>query len=107
MAEVTEDGRVEITLRDVWNAQHETTVQIAAIGTQLATLATRVDGRLDAGQTTMADHEVRMRLLEKAPSAADHEGRVRALEKFRYTLVGGVVMLQAMAMFAEYLFAHK
>ena len=104
---MADDGRVEITLRDVWNAQHETTVQLTAIGVQLATLSTRVDGRHDATLLTTSDHETRLRVLESAPSAADHEGRVRALEKFRYTLVGGVLMLQALAVFAEYLLSRK
>ena len=88
---MTDDGRVEITLRDVWDAQHASTVQLTAIGVQLATLTTRVDGRLDAGQLVATDHEARLRLLEK----------------FRYTLIGAVVALQALAATAEYLFTHK
>jgi hypothetical protein len=88
---VTDDGRVEITLRDVWEAQHDSAVQLSAISTQLASLTTRVDGRLDTAQQTTTDHEARLRLLEK----------------FRYTLMGAVVALQVLAGTAEYLFTHK
>ena len=88
---MTDDGRVEITLRDVWNAQHDNTIQLTAIGVQLATLTTRVDGRLDSAQVTSSDHEARLRLLEK----------------FRYTLLGTVVAFQVLAGTVQYLFTHK
>ena len=91
MFPVTDDGRVEITLRDVWEAQHDSAVQLSAISTQLASLTTRVDGRLDTAQLTTADHEARLRLLEK----------------FRYTLMGAVVAVQVLAGAVEYLLTHK
>lgn len=88
---MTDDGRVEITLRDVWEAQHGNAAQLTAISTQLASLTTRVDGRLDTTQLTITDHEARLRLLEK----------------FRYTLMGAVVALQVLAVAVEYMLAHK
>ena len=77
----TTDGRVEITIRDVYDAQQDSSRQLTAIGTQLATLTTRVDTRLDSGQATMADHEARL----------------RALERFRYTLLGAAVAASAIS----------
>lgn len=99
---------IEITLRDVYAEQRHTTEQLTAIGTQLATFTIRVDARLDSGQTKLDDHEQRLRLIEAAPKLpADHEARLRALEKFRFTLVGAVLALQACAVVVEYLLSRK
>lgn len=105
---MTDDGKVKVTLRDVWEAQHEQAKQLTAISTQLATLTTRVESRLDSAQTSAADHEARLRQLEKTtPDTGDQEGRIRALERFRYTLVGGVVVLQAATALVQYLLTRK
>jgi len=56
---------MDITLRDVWDEQRRTSGQLAAIATQVATLTTRVDLQLAAGQLRMADHEARLRTLER------------------------------------------
>jgi hypothetical protein len=76
-----QNGRVEITLRDVYDSQQVTSGQLTAIGTQLATLTTRVDIRLDAGQIKMAD-------LEQ---------RIRSLEKFKYALAGATLVVSALS----------
>jgi hypothetical protein len=67
---------MEITLRDVFDQQREMHSALTALTTTVATLSTRIDGRLDTGQTTMTDHEVRL----------------RALERFKYLLLGGCLL---------------
>jgi hypothetical protein len=75
------DGRFTITLRDVYEAQQAENGQLAAIGTQLATLTARVDERLGSGQRKMEDHEK----------------RIRAIERFRFTLVGAAMATSAVS----------
>ena len=69
-------GGMEITLRDVYDRQGIHAELLTGLNTQLATLSTRIDGRLNEGERTMTDHE----------------GRLRALERFRFTLVGGAIV---------------
>lgn len=69
-------GGMEITLRDVYDQQQTAHTALATLSTQLATLTTRIDGRLDTGQQTMTDHETRL----------------RALERFKYLLLGGCLL---------------
>ena len=69
-------GGMEITLRDVYDTQQTANQSLTALSTQLATLTTRIDGRLDTGQTTMTDHET----------------RIRSLERFKYLLLGGTLL---------------
>jgi hypothetical protein len=88
---VTGEG-VEITLRDVYDEQRHTAEQLAGIGTQLATLTTRVDARLDAGQVKMADHESRLRTIEgELPHGL--EKRVSGLERFRWQIAGALIVI--------------
>ena len=108
------EERIEITLRDVYSEQRHTTEQLTSIGTQLATLTTRVDARLDTGQHRLDDHEQRMRVVEAHPENAgvvtDHENRVRALERFRFTLMGAAAAFGALSasltLLIEYALTH-
>jgi hypothetical protein len=67
---------MEITLRDVYDQQATTSAAMSALTTQVATLAATINGRLDTGQTTMTDHETRL----------------RSLERFKYLLLGGCLL---------------
>jgi hypothetical protein len=67
---------MEITLRDVYDQQQAMHAAVTTLTTTVATLTTRIDGRLDTGQTTMTDHEIRL----------------RSLEKFKYLLLGGCIL---------------
>ena len=67
---------MEITLRDVYDQQATTAGAVSALGTQVATLSATINGRLDTGQTTMSDHET----------------RIRSLERFKYLLLGGCIL---------------
>ncbi len=67
---------MEITLRDVYDQQQAAHGTLTSLSTQLATLTTRIDGRLDTGETAMRDHET----------------RIRGLERFKYLLLGGCVV---------------
>ena len=84
-------ARMEITLRDVYEAQQQTNTQVGGLVTQLAQFTASVGARLDSGQRTFAEHKERLRAVEQAPKAdpaqmADHENRIRSLEKWKYGL---------------------
>jgi hypothetical protein len=103
------DDRVEIGLRDIYDTQQEQGRTLAGISTRLGEIA----GRLDSGQRTMADHEDRLRVIEQFPKVpatevADHESRIRALERFQLKAAGGIIALNGLAVFLEWLlFVHK
>ena len=69
-------GGMEITLRDVYDQQQAAHSAMTTLSTQVATLTARIDGRLDTGQTTRTDHEIRL----------------RSLERFKYLLLGGCML---------------
>lgn len=100
---------MEITLRDVYEAQLRAAEQVTQLTAQVGQLAARVDERLDSGQQRLDDHENRIRVLEARPAVSgDVETRLRALEQARWKLAGAVVLLSMLASWAEWvLFAHK
>lgn len=55
----------EVTLKDVYDAQQETTGQIGALATQLAVHTATVAERLDSGRRRFDDQEKRLRALEQ------------------------------------------
>ena len=67
---------MEITLRDVYDQQQAMHTAVTALTTTVATLTASVSGRLDTGQTTMTDHEIRL----------------RSLERFKYLLLGACLL---------------
>jgi hypothetical protein len=76
-------------------------------GWQLFQELAKVSAKLDVLIAGQADHEARIRLLEKAPQGTDHEDRIRALERGRWPLanitplltLAGVVVAILVAVF--------
>lgn len=99
------DG-MEITLRDVYNAQQRTAEQLTSLTAQVTQLTTRIDERLDSGQRRMDDHETRLRGLEHAVPP-DMTARVTALEKMAWKLVGAFGAINALAVLVEWLIWAK
>ena len=74
---------------------------------QLFQQLTQVLAKLDVLISGQADHEARIRLLEKAPQGTDHEDRIRVLENARWPLtnvtplvtLAGVVVAILVAIF--------
>lgn len=84
---------VEITLRDVYEAQQQTQAQVSAAVGQLALLTAQVSERLDHGQRKLDDHELRIRQAEQLPKVSPAkfetlETRVGALESFKAKMIG-------------------
>lgn len=106
-----DDGRMEITLRDVYEAQQSTGAQVAAVVGQLAILTAQVTGRLDSGQKKLDDHEQRIRAGEQSPKVPPEDfsklgDRVSDLESWRGKAVGVGLTLTAMTGVAAVLVAH-
>jgi hypothetical protein len=62
-------------------------------GWQLFQELAKVSAKIDVLLSGQADHEARIRLLEKAPQGTDHEDRLRALEKGRWPLANIMPLL--------------
>jgi hypothetical protein len=103
------EERVEITLRDVYDSQQQLTALTGSLGTQLTSLNARFEERHQESSRRADDHENRLRVIEQSPKVPDdHEGRIRALEKFRFTLVGAIIVINGALVLAEWvLFVHK
>ena len=108
-------GGLEITLRDVYDAQQDTGKAVAALAGRLDSLVTGVTARLDSGGVQLADHETRLRSLEQVDVDAIKEnredlkalaGKVESLEKFRWMLLGALILLQAVGAVADYVITH-
>jgi hypothetical protein len=97
---------MEITLRDVYDAQLHTAEQLAALTAQVSQLGARVDERLDSGQRRIDDHEGRLRGLEHS-IPANAEARITALEKLAWKLIGAFAAVNATAVLLEWLIWSK
>ena len=87
---------MEITLRDIYDAQQRTDGRLETMSAQLATHAATTSARLDSGQRGLDDHETRLRALEgRVP--ADLTGQVASLQKFRWSLMGAAVSIGALS----------
>lgn len=79
--------------------------ELVGMRTDVATMLTkmeRVDERGAASDRTQADHETRLRDLENAvPSSL--EVRIMALEKFRWQIVGALIVINVLAVLVEWL----
>lgn len=82
---------LSVTLATIAQQQTTITSDMAAMRTDVAKVATKVD----VIEAARADFEARLRVIEQRPSTVDLEGRTRALERFRYTL-GGLVIAGGM-----------
>lgn len=87
---------MEITLRDIYDAQQRTEGRIETMSAQLATHAATTTARLDSGQRDLEDHESRLRTLE-ARVPADLAGQVTSLQKFRWSLLGAAGSIGALS----------
>ena len=106
-----EDGRIEITLRDIYDAQQQTRADVGSLGAQLRQLDATVTLRLDSGQRKMDDFENRLRAGEQAPKVSPQlfgqlEGRVTQLEKFRWMLLGAAGSVGALAGITAAIITH-
>jgi len=108
-------GGMEITLRDVYDAQQAGRTEVAALGAQVSQLTATVNLQLAAGNQRMDDHESRIRVGELAPkvSREEHdalERRVGSLETSRAKLAGMwtvlAVVAGALSAWIEHLISH-
>lgn len=98
---------MEITLRDVYDAQQRTAEQLSGLAAQVTLLTGRIDERLDSGQRKMDDHETRLRDLEHAVPP-DVAARLSALERLAWKLIGAFAAVNALAVALEWLlWTHK
>lgn len=97
---------MEITLRDVYEAQLKTAEAVALIAGEMKQLTARVDERLETGQRKMDDHEQRLRHIEAAVPT-DIETRVTALEKMAWKMVGAFAAINALAVVIEWILLNR
>lgn len=111
------EGTVRITLKDVYQ---QTQSLEKSLSDSLATLnltMTQIKSHI-AGQDTRnaaadqihAEHGIRLTTIEAIVAQAQPVqlgARVASLEKFKYLLLGAIIVLQAAIGVAEYLLAHK
>jgi hypothetical protein len=93
---------MEITLRDVYDAQQAGRTEMAALAAQVSQLTATVNLQLAAGNLRIDDHESRIRAGELAPKVLreEHEAvtrRVRSLETSRAKLTGVWAALSVLA----------
>lgn len=118
MAEAT--GEVRITLKDVYQ---QTQSLEKSLGDALSTLnltmqqikghIEQLDNRNAAADQIHVEHAQRITATETALARADlavrlpdHEVRVRSLERFKYLLLGAVIVVNAAADWLVYLLTH-
>ena len=117
MPEMDSDGQVRITLKDVYQ---QTQSLEKSLGDALSALnltmqqikghIEQLDSRNSAADQIHVEHAARIAqaesvLLTAQPvkTQADHEVRLRSLERFKYTLLGAVVVVNAAADWIFYL----
>jgi len=115
------DGQVRITLKDVYQ---QTQSLEKSLGDALTTLnltmqqikshIEALDTRNAAADLIHAEHAARLAAAESVLQQAqpvrtqqDHEVRLRSLERFKYTLLGAVVVVNGAADWIFYLLAHR
>jgi len=114
------DGQVRITLKDVYQ---QTQSLERSLGDSLGALnltllgirahMEQLDSRNTAADELHREQSDRIRAAENVLSGAnlatvlpDHEVRVRSLERFKYTLLGAVIVINGAAAYIEYLLTH-
>ena len=104
-------GGVEISLRDIYEAQQQTNANVAGLATTVAQFTAGVTARLDSGQRHISDLEERTRVLEQAPKVgpaqvAALEERVRMLERVWWKLAGALLVVNVLVIAAAALLGH-
>ena len=88
----------DVTISDLYHELVGLRTDVA----QMLTKMERVEERSAAFDRGLADHETRVRALENAvPSSL--EIRIMALEKFRYLILGALVVIQSLGVLLEWL----
>jgi len=117
---MTEPGTVTITLKDVYQQTQslEKSLSGALTTLNLTMLSIKnhleqLDSRNAAADELHREQSDRIRAAENVLSGAnlatvlpDHEVRVRSLERFKYTLLGAVIVINGAAAYIEYLLTH-
>ena len=92
----------DVTISDLYHELVGLRTDVA----QMLTKMERVEERSAAFDRGLADHEARMRALENAvPSSL--EVRIMSLEKFRYLLLGALVVIQSLGVLLEWLIFNR
>jgi hypothetical protein len=87
-----------VTVTDLYHELVGMRADVAAMLTKME----RVDERAVNSERVVGDHESRLRTLETAvPTSL--EGRILALEKFRWQIIGALVVLNVLAVLVEWL----
>lgn len=114
-------GEVRITLKDVYQQTQSLEKSLGdALGTLNLTMQQikghieTLDSRNAAADQLHVEHAQRITLVETSLAKADlavrlpdTEVRVRALERFKYTLLGAVIVVNAAADWLFYLLSHR
>lgn len=114
-------GQVTITLKDVYQATQTLERSLSdSLGTLNLTMVSikghleQLDTRNAAADELHKEQGERLRKLETAVESAklpstlpDYEVRLRALERFKYTLLGAVLVVNTLIALAEYALTHK
>lgn len=112
-----DDGQLRFTIKDLYQQQQVLERTLAdSLGALNVTLTAirghleQVDTRNTAADQIHAEHAERIRATEQLVDRAgvatvipDHEVRMRSLERFRWTLLGAVIAINALATVIEYL----
>ena len=121
MTQMDGDGQVRITLKDVYQQTQSLEKSLGdALGALNLTMQSikdhigRLDSRNAAADQIHVEHAGRLTKIENVVLSAqpeathkDFEVRIRSLERFKYTLFGAVIVVNAAAAFIEYLLIHK
>lgn len=121
MADVPSNGNVQITLKDVYqqtqSLERALSDSLGSLNLTMVSIKSHletIDNRNSAADELHREQNDRIRKVEEIITAAnlvtvipDVEVRLRTLERFKYTLVGALVLLNGMAVFIEYLLTRK
>ena len=115
------DGTVRITLKDVYqqtqSLEKSLSDSLATLNLTMTQIKSHIDSqdqRNTAADQLHVEHGARLSaiqtILDQAQPVtvqADHETRLRSLERFKYTLFGAIVVINGAAAFIEYLLSHR
>lgn len=120
MPAMSDDGTVQITLKDVYQQQQaiERTLSDSLNGLNLTMQQIRshieqLDTRNAAADQIHVEHASRLAKVESVIAEAQpvktlegYGSRIASLEKFKYLLIGALIFINAIAVFVEYLLSH-
>lgn len=90
-----------VTMADLYQAINSLRSEVFAALSRLHV----IESRNKDADTIHTDHESRLRTLERAvPTGLDN--RVMSLEKFRWSLAGALLLLNALSVFIGWLVTH-